>query len=79
MRNLNSNLFPPIPKLHIKIKKDHRNSVDRFSMVFFVLVAIFNKYQNNFLINIFLINFSKVDSRYTFGMYNGHQERRCLL
>ena len=37
MRNLYSDLSPPIPKLHIILKEDYRNSiVDRLSMVFFV-------------------------------------------
>ena len=37
MRNLYSDLSPPIPKLHIILKEDYRNSiVDRFSMVFFI-------------------------------------------
>ncbi len=80
MRNRYSDLSPPTPKLHIIVREDYRNSiVDRFSMVFFVLLVIFNKYQKGYLINIFLRNFSKVYSRYTFDVYNGHQEGRCPL
>lgn len=80
MKNLYSDLSPPTPKLYIEIREGYRNSiVDRFSMAFFVVLVIFNKNQFSILINIFLTNFSKVDSRYTFDVYNGHQEGRCLL
>ncbi len=78
MRNLYSDLSPPTPKLHIIFKEDYRNSiVDRFSMVFFVLLVIFNKYQNCILINIFLINFLNVQVSCIFDLYNGCQEGRC--
>ena len=80
MKNLCLDLYPPTPKLHIVIREDYRNSiVDRFSVVFFVLLIIFNKYQNVFLINIFLRNFLKVKVTFTFSLYNGYQEGRCLL
>lgn len=80
MKNLCSNLSPPDLKLHIVIREDYRNSiVDRFSMVFFVLLFILVKYQNVFLINIFLRNYLKVKVAFTFSLYNGYQEGRCLL
>jgi len=45
--NRYSDLSPPTPKLHIIFKKDYRNSiVDRFSMVFFVLLV--NAHSQNF-------------------------------
>ena len=80
MKNLCLDLSPPTPKLHIVIREDYRNSiVDRFSMVFFFLLLILVKYQNVFLINIFLRNFLKVKMTFTFSLYNGYQEGRCLL
>lgn len=78
MRNLYSDLSPPTPKLHSVFNEDYRNSiVDRFSMVFFVFLVIFNKYQNRFLINIFLRNFLNVQVSCIFNLYNGCQEGRC--
>jgi len=80
MKNLCSYISPHILKLHIVIREDYRNSiVDRFSMVFFVLMFILVKYQNVFLINIFLRNFLKVKVTFTFSLYNGYQGGRCLL
>lgn len=80
MRNLYSDLSPPIPKLHIILKEDYRNSiVDRLSMVFFVywnnasLLLIFD------LRKIFSTFFSKVKVTLTFDLYNGYQERGCSL
>ena len=80
MRNLYSDLSPPIPKLHIILKEDYRNSiVDRFSMVFFI-------YWNNVSLSLvfalrknFLTFFSKVKVALTFDLYNGYQERGCSL
>ena len=47
MRNLYSDLSPPTPKLHSVFNEDYRNSiVDRFSMVFFVLLV--NVHSQNF-------------------------------
>jgi len=80
MRNIYSDLSPPIPKLHIILKEDYRNSiVDRLSMVFFVywnnasLLLIFD------LRKIFSTFFSKVKVALTFDLYNGYQERGCSL
>ena len=80
MKNLCSYISPHILKLHIVTREDYRNSiVDRFSMVFFVLLLILVKYQNVFLINIFLKIFLKVKMTFTFSLYNGYQEGGCLL
>ena len=80
MRNFRSDLSPPTPKLHILSKEDYRNSiVDRFSMVFFAFFVTVNNSKIRIFINFFKRNFSKVDSRYTFNVYNGHQERGCPL
>ena len=75
-------LYFDIPRtnnhLHKISKKDHRKSY-RLSAAFFVFWVTINHSKIRFSIKIFKTNFSKVDSRYTFDMYNGHQERRCLL
>lgn len=78
MRNMYSNLSPPIPKLHITVKEDYRISItNRFSMVFFVSLVTADKYQYVFLANIYLEKFLNVEVSYTFNLYNGHQGGRC--